>query len=125
MKLQNPSKFFKYLFLSWGSLIMIVSSIPYLTVPVPDRLAPDKAAHFLEYMIFSCFFCLFLFYSRKSEKRIFTLTILLVAFALLDEFHQMFIPGRAFSWYDFGADFLGIISGWSILYIMNRKRETS
>jgi VanZ family protein len=123
MKISNPTKFYKYLFFTWGIIIIIVSSIPDLKIPVPEKLAPDKLAHFIEYFIFSCLFCLYLYFSKRTERRIIVLTIILIAFAYLDELHQKLIPGRQYSLYDFTADFLGIISGWSILFIMNRKKS--
>jgi VanZ family protein len=33
------------------------------------------------------------------------------AFAFLDEFHQIYVPGRVFSWSDLGNDALGILLG--------------
>ncbi|HNX01576.1 MAG TPA: VanZ family protein [Candidatus Cloacimonadota bacterium] len=122
--MKNPRKFYKTMFYVWGILILAVSSLPHLQIPIPSRFTPDKVAHFLEYFIFSILFYLYLFHSSKSERRIFLLTLLLIIFAYLDELHQKLIPGRQYSLLDFSADFLGIMSGWSILYIMKRKRET-
>jgi len=123
MKLANPRTFYRHMFYLWGILILTVSSIPYLTIPVPDRFTPDKIAHFIEYYIFSGFFCLYMYFSKRPERKIFLLTLLLIAFAYFDELHQKLIPGRQFSLYDFVFDFVGIICGWSILYIMKRKQE--
>jgi VanZ family protein len=37
-----------------------------------------------------------------------------LAFALSDEIHQNFVPGRVFSWVDVGADALGIAAGLAL-----------
>ena len=50
-----------------------------------------------------------------------------VGFALTDEFHQNFVPGRVFSLEDVGADVIGIALGIAFgLWIVPRgKRESS
>ena len=40
-----------------------------------------------------------------------------VAFALVDEIHQYFVPGRHFEWLDLCADTLGISLGTVVLYL--------
>jgi len=59
----------------------------------------------------------YLLLSKKSLLATFLLTTL---YGLFDEIHQLFIPGRAFDWYDFVADviggFLGIVLVKIILY---------
>jgi|WetSurMetagenome_2_1015567.scaffolds.fasta_scaffold153684_2 VanZ family protein len=121
MRLSNPRKFYKTLFISWGILILTLSSIPYLKIPIPDQYTPDKIAHFMEYFIFSALFCLYLYFSNRTERKIIILTLTLIIFAYLDELHQKLIPGRQFSLFDFSADFLGIITGWSILFLVRKK----
>lgn len=34
---------------------------------------------------------------------------------LLDEYHQLYLPGRQASWGDLAADFAGIIAGTALL----------
>ncbi len=123
MKLANPCKFYMCMFIIWGILILIVSSIPNLKLPVPEQYSEDKVAHFFEYFVFSGLFSLYLFFSNRSEQKIFILTLILIAFAYLDELHQKLIPGRQYSLFDFSADFLGIICGWSALYFMKWKQR--
>jgi hypothetical protein len=38
MKLQNPHQFYKRVLIIWGLLILLVSSIPSLSLPLPDKL---------------------------------------------------------------------------------------
>jgi len=40
----------------------------------------------------------------------------------LDEFHQMFVPGRTADWADLAADVLGVLAGWAILRAVLRRR---
>lgn len=74
-----------------------------------------KTAHFMEYMVMGMlwFFCL----QSKPNSR-FTMTqnrwISMFAsafFAMGDEFHQLFVAGRAGRWMDVGIDTAGAVTG--------------
>jgi len=54
------------------------------------------------------------------------LSILLSAFyALTDEIHQIFIPGRAFQWLDLVMDSLGILLGLALYVFVQFMRSKS
>ncbi|MCX8129093.1 MAG: VanZ family protein [Clostridia bacterium] len=81
-----------------------------------------KSAHFFEYMVLGCLF----FNALKSYKRLGqTLALSMVfsvAYAISDEIHQFFVPGRAMRIFDIGVDSLGIALGTILLYFYSRKR---
>ncbi len=93
---------------TWLVLIFIVSSIPHLKVTFVKILSMDKIAHFSEYFIFGLLFKNGLY--REDNNRVRNIMLVIAAttiFATLDEIHQMIVPGRTASVYDFIADFLG------------------
>ncbi|MDD5529034.1 MAG: VanZ family protein [bacterium] len=111
----------------WAVLILIVSSIPNFEVPGVDKIfGIDKLAHLSEYFILA--FLVFsgeigyqsLIHRRWKELGIvhssgkYSVSIrlfIILCFALIDELHQRFIPGRTVEWTDFTADSIGCICG--------------
>lgn len=76
-----------------------------------------KAAHFLEYCGL-CFLMSHAIYATKGEFKP-TLTVALcAAYALTDEIHQYFIPGRACRIFDLGVDTLGAALTMTIIYLL-------
>jgi len=91
----------------WGGLILALSSIPNLTSPGLERAGIDKIAHFGEYLIFAL-----LTFNRRQKRYVMPLILL---FAIADELHQKFIPGREVEISDLGFNFVGILCGWLIV----------
>lgn len=93
--------------------MLTVSSIPDLKIIPHWHLTwKDKIAHFAEYGIWA----LLLLFMLKQENRITnrrrTFLIVLgfgLMLAIIDELHQLFIPGRSTDVLDVVADFLGIV----------------
>ena len=111
---------FKSVALIYAALIFIISSLPRITPPPLGFRFEDKVYHFLEYSIFS--FLLFLaFFKAKTDffrKNVFLLSSLIgIAFAYSDEFHQRFVPGRSYDLFDFLADCLGVVLIQAVLWI--------
>lgn len=103
---------FKSVALIYAALIFIISTLPRLTPPPLGFRFEDKVYHFVEYSIFS--FLLFLAFFKAEtgffRKNVFLFSSLIgIAFAYSDEFHQRFVPGRSYDFYDFLADCLGVI----------------
>jgi VanZ family protein len=106
----------KYLLIIWLITIAGVSSIPSVptlkihTAKMEIRL--DYLIHFCEYG--SLAFLAFLAFIGKEFKisygKFSLITILLVAFAILDEFHQKFIPGRTYNIIDVLSNITGIVA---------------
>ncbi len=105
--------------------ILVVSSIPNLNPPAMSFEFSDKIIHFIEYAVFA-----FLIYRSIShinininKRQVFILcTLFLSLFALLDELHQRFVPGRHSDILDFVGDFLGAVIVLIYLHFRNHKR---
>ncbi len=87
-----------------------------------DDFIVRKVAHFLEYAILG----LLLFNSIKKPDELPKSMVISIALAVLyaisDEFHQYFVPGRAAKILDVGIDSLGILAGTTASFIKARKR---
>lgn len=99
---------------AWGGMIYILSSESAL--PGPESADLDfifkKLAHIFVYAVLY-----FLLYRAvnlgKKEGRNLVLPLLLaIAYALTDEIHQRFTPGRTSTLRDIGFDFLGMSVVW-------------
>jgi VanZ family protein len=116
---------FKYLAFLYALLIFTVSAIPGIRPPSLGFEFGDKILHFIEYSIFSALLFLAFFTSRKEffKKNIFLLCCFIgIAYAISDELHQKFVPGRSYDIFDFVADSLGIIViQISIWFYLKRK----
>jgi len=100
-----------------GIAITSVSSIPRFTAPVPLFPGCDKLAHFIEYLILGA---ALRYWSGDGRKRFLAGGIV---FAVLDEFHQAFVPGRHASIWDVVADTLGLVVGFVWLRHLVRKER--
>jgi VanZ family protein len=104
----------------YALLIFSFSSIPGAYVP---SLFPssDRLFHFLEYLPFG-FLVLRAFAKTLRLQRLPTLLLALFMvslYALSDETHQFFIPGRCFDLVDAIFDVIGATSG-SLLYLWRK-----
>jgi VanZ family protein len=101
--------------LAWMALIFVLSSQP--TPPrAPDELLDvllKKAAHFVEYVVLALLLVRALVGTHEPIGwRTKTLALVVaVAYAVSDEVHQRFVPGRGPSAWDVGIDSLGAMSG--------------
>ncbi len=108
----------------YGSIIIIVSSIPRLKPPDLKFYAADKLAHLAEYGIFAYL----TFRSFVNIKPNMDLTmvwaislIFLISFGLLDEFYQSFIPGRFSDLGDWLTDSLSAVLVVTFLWMRRRR----
>lgn len=104
----------------WMALIFIVSAQSQLPGP-KDRLLDfllEKTAHTAEYAILAFLWLNALRVNYVAEPRSLLLALLLTwAYALSDEFHQSFVPGRSAGWSDVAFDWLGAVAGlWAATY---------
>ncbi len=93
-------------------LITLLSHVPQEDLPKSDLDSIDYPFHFAEYSILG----FLLFRSITSDELLtfhpFYGSLLIgISFAILDEFHQSFVPGRHMSSTDVLFDSLGIIFG--------------
>ena len=111
-----------------GSTIKVVLST---TVPefkeqpkkIQDRIVEElqfitrKSAHFIAYMVLGILAILtFLQYEKINKKPLFAF-LLCVAYAISDEVHQLFVPGRAGQIRDVAIDSLGSIVGIALVLL--------
>lgn len=106
-------------------VIFVVSSIPGRTIQQLDFDISDKLAHFLEFGIFGFF--LYRAIGRFDRVRVPAVVSLAagMAYGVLDEIHQAFVPGRMSDITDFAADTAGLLCfiGLAVL-ICSRRRLT-
>jgi VanZ family protein len=107
----------------WISLF-VATTIPAQSVPSLG-LGGDKVAHFFAYFILSVLLCLtFSFQEKlrfaKINAVLLTLTIVL-CYGVLDELHQMLVPGRSAEFLDWAADAAGAVCGSLIISFLLKK----
>ena len=108
---------------------MTVSSTPKLpTIRIETAkgiIRLDYFIHFCEYASLS--FLAFLTYAderfRLGEKKYALITTLLIAYSLIDEFHQKLIPGRSFNLKDIISNISGIIVALIFCMVLFRYFE--
>ncbi|MCX7879190.1 MAG: VanZ family protein [Ignavibacteria bacterium] len=89
-------------------VIFIISHIPSgLIIPKAFELQ-DKIFHFIIYFIFGTTLIVAFTRYEKKSKAIFWIILIGFLYALSDEIHQKFVPGRSFEFLDLIADYIGI-----------------
>ncbi len=107
----------------YAALVLAVSSIPNLKSPdVPAFLPLDKVAHFVEYAVLA--FLALRSVERLVQRRAVAWTYAFTAvFAVVDEYHQKFVPGRQFDMFDLVADLAGAAAALVLILIIRRRRS--
>lgn len=106
----------------WAAAIYLASSQP--TIPVDLSSGRDKIAHFLAYAVLGAL----LGHAVGGRARIAFAVALGLLYALFDEIHQSYVPGRAADAADWVADALGTITGalgYDSWYRRRRSRRPS
>jgi len=110
----------------WAVLITIVSSIPNLSTPRLGITFVDKLAHFLEYAVLGFLTARAVRGFRDDPWSIFWISSAIAAlFGVLDETHQLFVPGRSMEFLDMTADILGSVLASAIYVRYFQKRLVS
>jgi len=104
--------------LLWASVIIVVSSLPGEEIPSVELESADKIAHFLEYLVLG----LLLIFGFRGRK------ILLwgASLGVLDELHQLFIPGRYCTPLDLAMNLVGLAASplvFSLLSRLGKKKD--
>jgi VanZ family protein len=106
--------FARYFLIAWLITILIVSSVPSIPTlkihTAKSEIRLDYLIHFCEYGILAGMAFLTFVNSefRLSFRKFFIITAGLILFAILDEFHQKLIPGRAFNAKDIYSNIAGV-----------------
>ena len=101
----------------WMGLIFGLSSVPFQgSEPMFFRFQ-DKIIHILEFGALGILLARAVYFSDSGSRGRYWACILAAAlYGGLDEFHQMFVPGRSVQWSDFAADSLGaVVCTWAWL----------
>lgn len=111
---------------SWIVTIIIAIIIFYLSSlifpPGPPGGFPWKsiAYHFYAFLFLEAFLLISIIRGKNENKKFFFVGILIILmYAVSDEIHQLFVPGRACSFSDFLTDSAGILFA-SLLYLLLR-----
>jgi len=105
----------RYLLIVWLVTIIIVSSIPSIPTlkihTAKSEIRLDYLIHFCEYgLLAGMAFLTFVSNEfRLNVRKYFLITVSLLMFAILDEYHQKLIPGRAFNLKDIYSNIAGIL----------------
>lgn len=94
----------------------------------PNAISIDEGLgrflHTGEYLILSFLICRMFVWQNKVTLLPVMLAIGLSSiYALSDELHQHYIPGRAFQLSDLVLDMTGILVGTLVFYLINRRAE--
>jgi VanZ family protein len=121
---------YRYLALFYALLIFAVSAIPSLTPPPLGLVLEDKIVHFFEFGLFALLLFLAFYNSGKKflKSHVFFLSASIgIFYAVTDELHQKFVPGRSCEFLDFVADFLGIALVLILIraYLKRREKRTT
>jgi VanZ family protein len=117
----------KYLLIGWLLTIIIVSSIPSIPTlkihTAKSEIRLDYMMHFCEYGLLA--FMAFLYFVgsnfRLNYKKFILVTISIILFAVIDEFHQKLIPGRSFNVKDILSNIAGILAAVIFSILVFRK----
>ncbi|MBI4446955.1 MAG: VanZ family protein [Acidobacteria bacterium] len=111
--------------LYWLPSFLYAAAIFYLShqseIPEPARVLPAYVWHFLEYGFFAATlsWSATTGYSRTfSAGRKLSVGFLSIIYAISDEFHQSYIPGREASFGDVAADALGTFVFLALAYFL-------
>jgi VanZ family protein len=119
--------FARYILVFWLFAIISVSSIPRLPTlkihTAHSEIRLDYLIHFCEYGLLA--FMAFLTMTDKKFRLKYTkfliITLSLILFAVLDEYHQKLIPGRAFNLNDILSNIAGILAACVFCVVVFRK----
>jgi len=118
----NKQKVALWALVGYWIILFLGTTLP--SKNLPDVPSGDKLNHFAGYAVLS--FLLFTFLRLRSadtvaEIKIFQRSFIIASvYGILDELHQIPIPGRFFEWYDILADINGAVLGLAVAYILSR-----
>ena len=111
----------------WAAIILSLTSYPSLKAPSLGFEAQDKLEHCIAYFVLGFLFVRAINEGKSflSQKAIQKAILFGFTFALFDEIHQLFIPGRSCELWDGVADVVGILLSQFVFLIIYRYRSRS
>ena len=114
---------YRPLIVYWITLF-ILTTIPADNVPQLFE-NQDKYEHFIAYCGLAILLSLALYFQKRSiiisSKAFLFALLFILAYAAVDELHQLFVPGRYCDFYDWLADSFGGILGIGIVLLFVKK----
>ncbi len=109
--------------IAYWVMLLLATSLP--SNKIPNIKLNDKIEHVLAYFILGILFNFAVLVQERfvfiKKKAYISTIILLGIYAIIDELHQLFIPGRDCSLLDWSADTLGVFLGVLVTYILLKK----
>jgi VanZ family protein len=105
-------------------IIYIIALFYFATKPHIEKLVPnigyDKILHFTEFFVFAILLLktLDLYHVKYASLVFFGICFVI---GIISEIVQVLVPSRTFSWLDYTADILGIVSAFIIYHLMKWK----
>lgn len=110
----------------WASVILVMTSWPVPPSVVPDVSGLDKVAHLAVYAVLGYLVARALQPPVAWPARLNAITAMAV-FGFVDELHQLLIPGREASVWDWTADLtgatLGLLVGLHLLSLARTRQD--
>ena len=99
----------------WCAFIFFMSSQPHLPGPQDKTLdfILKKIGHITVYAVL--FRLTYDALGKKSEHRVLNAFVFCILYAISDEYHQSFVPGRTPMLRDVGIDLVGMMISWILL----------
>ena len=104
-------------------LIFYISSLSFPPTIVGPATITSAAYHIGIFFLLAIFFFISVLNREWNWKKIILSILIVSIYAVLDEFHQFFVPGRFCSTNDFLLDFTGIIFASLLYFILIEKRR--
>ncbi len=105
-RLKNEKSFYITMTLLTALIIFLFSTIS-TSVGEHTGLNPATAYHLGVFFMFTFFLTLSIKGKRLDAKTISIIFLISLAYAISDEFHQLFVPGRFATWKDVLVDMIG------------------
>lgn len=109
----------------YSGIIFYVSSWPNVSAP-ESWPHLDKIAHIIEYLPFGILTARALTNAgpRLGKKGVYFFVLLITCmYALSDEWHQSFVPGRESSFFDAAADLIGSMVGVFVYTLITKRNH--
>ena len=107
--------------LLWLTLIWLLSSLPGRHLPSGKIVGLDKLAHITVYFILGILVNRLLRGLKVSPQKVWWIYLFLVASAALDDLHQIFIPQRSVTVWDFAANATGLGLAFAAYWIFRDR----
>ena len=108
--------------LAWFAGIWLLSSLPLNQHHRLRIFGWDKLLHLAEYLILALLVNRSLFALKSKQGTVILVYVLLALSAVLDEWHQRFVPNRSVAVWDLLANLIGLGLG-GLIYFKQRDRS--